>query len=141
MGVTFSRLTSLLLVAHAAMCSSCQCAGTVELFVQIFGAIFSEGGVLLGAHAFVFCGVATWLVTLLLLPCYKQESNRTGTKSSTANGRGYTALASGTATDSPSGFEGEQFGGEQQRDSMTSHDESSSKAALLGASPSVSVQR
>lgn len=105
----------------------------MELFVQVFGAIFSEGGVLLGEHAFAFCGVATWLVTLLLLPCYKQEFRRTGAKAHTTHRGDYTALASGAATDSSGGFEPEQSG-EQ-------HDESSSKVALLGSSPSVSVQR
>ena len=106
-------------------------AGTVELFVQVFGAIFSEGGVLLGEHAFLFCGVATWIVTVVLLAFYKQEFRRTGAEAVTAHRGDYTALASGTA-DSSGGLESEQ-----QCESVGRHDEYSSKVALLGASRSV----
>jgi hypothetical protein len=35
--------------------------------VQIFGALFSEGGVLLGDQAFLFCGCGAWAVTAVAI--------------------------------------------------------------------------
>lgn len=45
---------------------------------QVFGALFSEGGVVLGQRAFLFCGAAVWVATSVLLMYYKQEYRKSG---------------------------------------------------------------
>ena len=116
--------------------------GTVELFVQIFGAFFSEGGVVLGERAFFFCGVAVWLVTIILLLCYKQEYRKSLQVSGGSQHGHYSSLAR----------ESQSAGGGQQHDAagttvaaaaagaaaMVSGDKSSS---LLASPTTVSLQR
>ena len=69
--------------------------GTVELFVQVFGAFFSEGGVLLGDQAFLFCGLGTWAATACVLTLYRQEFRKSGGGGRGCSSSMYTAVGSG----------------------------------------------
>ena len=59
-------------------CSPELSGGMVEFFVQLLGAGFTDGGMLLGSQAFTLCAAAIWLTTALMLTAYRQEFRRSG---------------------------------------------------------------